>query len=480
MPTLHPYPAYQPSGVPWLGDVPAHWGIERAKWLFQKMDRPVREMDEVITCFRDGTVTLRKNRRELGFTESLKEIGYQGIRHGDLVIHAMDAFAGAIGVSDSDGKGTPVYSVCKPGPRSNAYYYAYTLREMSRNLWIQALAKGIRERSSDFRYTDFGSQFVPLPPMAEQAAIVRYLDYADRRIRRYLAAKQKLIALLEEEKQAVINQAVTRGLDPHVRLKPSGVPGLGDVPAHWEAPTVSKCYQIQLGKMLQNGPASSRDVEVSYLKAQHIQWFSVNTTDAPKMWASPEELETYGIRVGDLLVCEGGEGGRSALVRQLESGYIIQNALHRVRAGKRSRNDYLEYVMKAIAATGWFDAVNSKATIAHFTKEKFSATKIPLPPLSEQAAIVEYLDQATAATDAAIARARRQIELLQEYRTRLIADVVTGQRDVRAAAARLPEAGGPEDCGDAEAIDKPGRIRDNIDNDPEAAGPPARENEVIV
>ena len=234
LPIPQPYPHYKPSHVEWLGDIPAHWEVRRGKQLFQKMERPVREDDEVVTCFRDGVVTLRKNRREDGFTESLKEIGYQGIRRGDLVIHAMDAFAGAIGVSDSDGKGTPVYSVCEPAQQANAYYHAYILREMSRNRWIEALAKGIRERSSDFRYSEFGSQILPLPPLPEQRAIVRYLDHVDDRIRRYVSAKEKLIALLEEERQAVIHRAVTRGLDPNVPLKPSGVEWLGDVPAHWE------------------------------------------------------------------------------------------------------------------------------------------------------------------------------------------------------------------------------------------------------
>ena len=123
---LKPYPKMKDSGIEWLGEVPAHWGIERGKWLFSKMDRPVREADEVVTCFRDGVVTLRKNRRVRGFTESLQEIGYQGIRRGDLVVHGMDAFAGAIGVADSDGKGTPVYSVCEPGPTARAEYYALT------------------------------------------------------------------------------------------------------------------------------------------------------------------------------------------------------------------------------------------------------------------------------------------------------------------------------------------------------------------
>ena len=234
MTTLRPYPGYKPSGIPWLGDLPEHWDVRRGGWLFRKMDRPVRDVDEVITCFRDGTVTLRKNRRTEGFTESLQEIGYQGVGKGDLVIHQMDAFAGAVGVSDSDGKGTPVYSVCHPTQHANSFYYALTIREMARSQWILALAKGIRERSTDFRYSEFSNQTFPLPPLPEQAAIVRYLDHVDRRIRRYVSAKRKLVALLEEEKQAIVNRAVTRGLDPNVRLKPSGVEWLGDVPEHWE------------------------------------------------------------------------------------------------------------------------------------------------------------------------------------------------------------------------------------------------------
>ena len=150
---LKPYPAMRDSGVSWLGEVPDHWETERAKWLFRKMERPVRESDEVVTCFRDGVVTLRKNRRLRGFTESLSEFGYQGVRRGDLVIHAMDAFAGATGVSDSDGKGTSVYSVCAPRMEGvNAHYYAFCVREMAGSQWILALSKGIRERSTDFRF----------------------------------------------------------------------------------------------------------------------------------------------------------------------------------------------------------------------------------------------------------------------------------------------------------------------------------------
>ena len=170
----------------------------------------MRDTEEVITCFCDGSVTLCKNRRIEGFTESLQEIGYQGIRRGDLVIHQMDVFAGAVGVSDSDGKGTPVYSVCHPTHDAHSFYYAHIVREMARSLWISALAKGIRERSTDFRYSEFAKQLLPLPPLPEQRAIVRYLDHVDRRIRRYIDAKQKLIGLLAEEKDSVVSMKFWR------------------------------------------------------------------------------------------------------------------------------------------------------------------------------------------------------------------------------------------------------------------------------
>ena len=232
---LKPYSTYNSSGVEWLGDVPTHWKVKRPKVLFCKMTRPARASDEIVTCFRDGVVTLRKNRRLLGFTESLQEVGYQGVRKGDLVIHGMDAFAGSIGVSDADGKSTPVYSVCVPiGKHVNPYYYAYCVRDMARTGWIAALAKGIRERSTDFRFDVFGAQVIPFPTPREQTAIARFLDHTTSQIDRYIRAKQKLISLLEEQKQAIIHQAVTGQIDvrtgqPYPNYKPSGVEWFGEV-----------------------------------------------------------------------------------------------------------------------------------------------------------------------------------------------------------------------------------------------------------
>lgn len=218
---------------------------------------------------------------------------------------------------------------------------------------------------------------------------------------------------------------LTQKYKPYPAYKPSGVEWLGEIPAHWETATVKHQYTIQLGKMLQNGPSGQEDVEVPYLRAVHVQWFDVQTSDLPTMWASQMEKELFGIEEGDLLVCEGGEGGRCGIFKSNVCGYIIQNALHRVRPREHSRNDYLQYTLSTTATMGWFGAINERATIAHLTGEKFGALKIPFPPLPEQRAIAAFLDGETVRIDALVAKKERLIALLHEKRAALITRAVT-------------------------------------------------------
>ena len=213
-------------------------------------------------------------------------------------------------------------------------------------------------------------------------------------------------------------------------MKDSGVEWLGDLPEHWEVTAVKRRYAIRLGKMLQTNPNGPTDIEVPYLKAQHVQWFQVRTADAPRMWASANDSTQFGIARGDLLVCEGGEGGRCGIVKQQVDGYIIQNALHRVRPRRQNRNDYLQYMMSAVAATNWFAALNDKATIAHFTREKFSALRMPIPPVLEQTAIVRFLDHADRRIQRYIRAKQKLVTLLEEQKQALIHQAVTGQIDV--------------------------------------------------
>lgn len=206
---INPNVKLKPSGISWIGDVPEHWTKLRAKNMFERMSRPVRSEDEVITCFRDGQVTLRKNRRTEGFTESFKEIGYQGVRKGDLIIHQMDAFAGAIGVSDSDGKSTPVYMCLQPKGEYLNEYYAYLIREMARTGYIKSLYRGIRERSTDFRFETFSGLYLPIPPIEEQQAILDYITYHTTKIDKLYVEYTYEVEHMKELKQRLISDVVT-------------------------------------------------------------------------------------------------------------------------------------------------------------------------------------------------------------------------------------------------------------------------------
>lgn len=219
-------------------------------------------------------------------------------------------------------------------------------------------------------------------------------------------------------------------LKPYPTMKDSSVPWLGKVPAHWETAPVKRHYDIQLGKMLQNRPDGPDNAKVPYLKAQHVQWFAVRTSDAPKMWASPRDVEQYGVAAGDLLVCEGGEGGRCGIVREPVDGYIIQNALHRVRPLRHCLNEFLQYVMNTVAAMGWFDAINNKATIAHFTREKFGSLGMPVPPPSEQSAIVRFLNHADLRIRHYIHVKQNLIKLLEEQKQVIIHRAITRGLDL--------------------------------------------------
>jgi type I restriction enzyme S subunit len=416
---LEPYPEYKDIDQPWVGKVPSHWQVERGKRLFVRMQRPATDGDQVVTCFRDGVVTLRKNRRLRGFTEAIKEIGYQGIRAGDLVIHAMDAFAGAIGVSDSDGKGSPVYQVCTPRQGVDAKYYAFLVREMSRSQWIMALAKGIRERSTDFRFETFGGQFLPLPPPAEQAGIVRFLGAVDRKVNRFIRAKRRLIEVLTEQKQAIITHAVTKGLNPSAPLKPSGIDWLGDVPEHWD---------VQRLKWLAHIKTGGRDTV--HRKDDGAYPFFVRSQTV-------ERIDTFCFD-GEAVLTAGDGAGVAKVFHYVNEKFDYHQRVYKFSDFRRVRGKFFFHYF---SVTLRFEAFRetAKSTVDSLRLPMLQDFPVPIPPLDEQDAIVAYVEEQTHGINKSISLIRREIDLIREYRTRLVADVVTGKVDVRAAAAALPD-----------------------------------------
>ena len=204
---LNPNAEMKDSGIQWIGNMPAHWDVIRGKYILRYMQKPVREDDGVITCFRDGEVTLRSNRREDGFTMSDKEIGYQGIDVGDLVVHGMDGFAGSIGISDSRGKASPVLNVLDTDQCKR--YIMYYLRSMAYSDVFLALATGIRVRSCDLRWNKLAELSYPVPPLNEQNAIVKHIDSVLSKADAVIADKKAQLAILDEYKKSLIFEYVT-------------------------------------------------------------------------------------------------------------------------------------------------------------------------------------------------------------------------------------------------------------------------------
>lgn len=204
---LDPKVKLKDSGIKWVGKIPEHWLVEKGKYLLRYLQKPVKSDDGVITCFRDGEVTLRSNRREDGFTMADKEIGYQGIDAGDLVVHGMDGFAGAIGISDSRGKASPVLNVLDS--KQNKRYLMYYLRSMAHSNVFVAIATGIRVRSCDLRWNKLAELLYPVPPIDEQNKIVNHIDSTLIQTDGIIADKQRQLETLDEYKKSLIFEYVT-------------------------------------------------------------------------------------------------------------------------------------------------------------------------------------------------------------------------------------------------------------------------------
>ncbi len=440
---LEPYSAYKDSGVEWLGEVPEGWVLRRGKQLFHKMDRKVRETDETVTCFRDGMVTLRRIRRTAGFTEAIQESGYQGVRRGDLVIHQMDAFAGAVGVSDSDGKASPVYAVCVSKGDVDARYYQHVVRQMARSGWIAALAKGVRERSTDFRFETFGQQILPSPSPGEQAAIADFLTYVDLRIQRVIAAKKRLVELLEEEKLAIVHRAAMHGLNTNDSRPRPGTDWLRGVPNAWRLGRLSDSVSSTTGGAW-GGEANGIDDVTCVRVADFDRQLRVVRPDPPTLRALPaSERRRRGLMKGDLLIEKSGGGSNQPVGTVVLFDHSVEavpsNFIARVRSAPGYDPKYLLYLHWSLYALR-LNARSVKQTtgIQNLDLRAYLSEQVAFPPLSEQGEIADYLDREVARIHAAVCTTQAEVGLLREYRTRLISDVVTGKLDVREAVKSIP------------------------------------------
>lgn len=408
------YPECKDSGVEWLKEMPVHWELLKAKHIFKKVQRPVRPEDGIVTAFRDGEVTLRSNRRTDGFTNAAKEIGYQGVRKGDLLVHAMDGFAGAIGISDSNGKCSPVCSVCTPWQlsRINSKYYGYLVRQLAVTDYITSLAKGIRERSTEFRFNEFSSLFLAMPPKVEQQKIANFLDHETAKIDTLIAKQEKLIELLKEKRQAVISHAVTKGLNPQVPMRDSGVEWLGEVPEHWLIGSLRWKVSISSGEGL-----SSNLVEKNKTELKKIPVIGGNGVMGFSESSNTHKTAIAIGRVGALC-------GNVHLINYIS--WITDNAL-KISSWDGFDENYLISLLKAAN----LNDLASTTAQPLITGEQIKSLIVVIPPLKEQIKINLKLTKIVNLFDKLEKRSKDGINLLKERKTALISAAVTGKIDVR-------------------------------------------------
>ena len=443
-PTPHPYPTYRPSGVPWLGDVPAHWEVRPSRAIFIEINERGHPDEQLLSVtIAQGVMQQQRLLRESAQKDSsrLDKSDYKLVRPGDVVYNKMRAWQGAAGVSSYRGIVSPAYIVQQPRPGVAPLYFHRVLRIPAFATEAERWSYGIASDMWSLRPEHFKMIQFCLPPLSEQAAIVRYLDHADRRIRRYVTAKRKLIALLEEEKQAVINQAVTRGFDPNVRLKPSGVEWLGDVPAHWAVLTLG-----QIADSFRTGPFGSMLHQSDYVEGGtpivnpvHMRNGAiVEDPTCTVSGADADRLSGYRLCLHDIVFSRRGELGRCALVRHRETSWLCGTGSIRVRIRYEDLEpEFLIQALQVRRVGEYLSLVSVGATMANLNTGILKGIHILMPPIREQREILERISLQSRSIDAAIARTRRQIALLEEYRSCLVADVVTGKLDVREAGALL-------------------------------------------
>lgn len=409
---MEKYSSYRDSGIYFLPELPSSWKIRKAKYLFNEENRPVSPGDEIVTCFRDGQVTLRKNRRLDGFTNSMKEIGYQGVRKGDLVIHNMDAFAGAIGVSDSDGKSTPVYSCCTPKSGDvNQYYYCYLLGYLARSGFILSLAKGIRERSTDFRFNDFKELYLPLPSPEEQKAIVAYLDAATAKIDEAIAQQQRMIDLLNERKELLIENEVTKGIKNgtwktrrlrHVCKFRSGYTPSKNVTAYWENGTIP------------------------WFRMEDIHLYGRKLSQS-EQYITPSAVKGDGLfKAGSFILATSATVGEHALllVDALSNQRFTNLALFEELSNELSTEYFFYFLYHIDRECRGF---TNGSTFASVSNQDLKNILVGIPSPEEQRRIVSMLDTETFKIDNALELVSQQIQFLQERKQIIINDVVIGK-----------------------------------------------------
>ena len=452
---LKPYSEYKESGQEWLGDVPSHWEVRRTKYLLREMDsRSMTGREQLLRVSQYTGVTQRKSAdgSDAPDTRAASLKGYKIVHKNDLVINIMLAWNGSMGVSRFDGIVSPAYCVYRLNPEVMPWYFHELLRLPAYKGRIKSASTGVVESRLRLYSDDLGCIEALLPPPAEQAAIVRFLDHWNGRLEKAIRSKRRVIALLQEQKQAIIHRAVTRGLDPNVKLKDSGIPWLGDIPAHWDIVRLKLLVQVKDGTHDTPSYVPPGSGTYPLVTSKHIADGVIHIRAANHIGAVDysEIRKRSDVTKGDVIMPMIGTIGNPVIVQTTDPFAIKNLALFKTSISKLIGADFLVYLLDSRVVKFQFDDLSRGGVQGFVSLGILRNLSVPRFSIEEQKEIVDWLNKELTKPNEAINRYENEITLLREYRTRLTADVVTGKLDVRAAAAQLPEEAEEEPLPDPE------------------------------
>lgn len=423
------------SGIEWIGEIPEGWSIARGKHILTLLQRAVFPTDGVITCFRDGEVTLRSNRREDGFTVSLKEIGYQGIEPGDLVVHGMDGFAGSIGISDSRGKSSPVLVVLDSS--QDKKYLMYYLRSMAYNNVFLALSTGIRVRSCDLKWNKLADLLYLVPPIVEQHKLVSFLDEKCSEIDAMLSKTRASIEEYKKLKQAIIAQAVTKGVRGEREMKDSGVEWIGEIPKYWNIGKL-KYYWISVESGVSVNAADrpiDNPAQYGVLKTSSVSKFIFNPHEHKQVNNDEYSRVTCPVTADCIIVSRMNTPdlvGACGYVEKTYPNLFLPDRLWQISFKNDVSAKFIWYYLNNKMVRSYISSLSTgtSSTMQNISQGQFGNISVCLPDSNEQKEIADYLDAKCAEIDGLITRKEQLVKELESYKKSLIYEVVTGKREV--------------------------------------------------
>jgi len=438
---LKPYPEHKDSGSKLHGKVPRHWRVLRIKAVLRESDQRTNDgLGTLLSLTRiRGLIPQKEASSRIHGAKTL--VGYKRYKPGQIVMNRMQAWSGMFGTCKKEGLVSPDYAVFDIIGDHNARFLEYRIKAPDLVGQFALDSKGIGSGFNRLYSDRFGAIPITLPPPLEQAAIVKFLDHTYRRLNRAIRAKQKVIALLNEQKQVIIHRAVTRGLDPDVSLKPSGIPWLGDIPEHWEVWRIGRFAKVGNGST----PARSKPTywhggTYPWLNSSNVNRGFIDSADQFVTSIALTECHLPRVPSGSVLIAITGQGKTrgTAAILGIEAT-INQHIAYITPKPAVVIPEFLQLSLTGAYQTLRVLSNDSGSTKGALTCEDMKVFKLAIPPKVEQIKLVDDIGSATGKLDVSITYAERQIALLQEYRARLIADVVTGKLDVREVARGIPD-----------------------------------------